>query len=103
MIRTKHVTSGDWRTLEWFWNSSGTAFFQQPSSAKIRVRYGGGSWWNGFSRQEQTLNGKDIKKLSVSGVGSLIAARMQIKVPSTTDVSYDVYPGQILSTPPIPF
>ena len=30
---TKRVTSGDWRTLEWFFGGSGTAFFDAPRDA----------------------------------------------------------------------
>lgn len=103
MLRTRRVTSGGWRTLEYFWNSSGTGFFRLPDGARIRVRYGGNSWWNGWSRQEKTLNGDDIKRLTVNVLGSLVYARMQMRVSSTTDVTYDVYPGGILTTPEIPF
>ena len=101
MIRTKHVTSGGWRTVESFWNASGTAFFKAPSGAQIKVRYGVG--WFGFDRQKQTLNGRDFRKLSV-GLGSLGYARMQVKVSQTTDVTYDVYgDGVARSSPEIPF
>ena len=92
MIRTKHITSGDWRTVESFWNAKGTAFFRAPVGAKIKVRYGVG--WFGFNRQEQTLNGSDFKKLEV-GSGSIARARMQIKVSQTVDVTYDVYGGGV--------
>ena len=97
MVRTKHITSGDWRTVESFWNANGTAFFRAPSGAKIKVRYGVG--WFGFDRQTQTLNGSDFKKLSV-GAGSVARARMQIRVSHTTDVTYDVYGGGVAVTTP---
>ncbi len=89
MIRIKHVTSGDWRTLEWFFNAGGTAFFEGPIGAEIKVRYGVG--WLGKDRQKQKLDGK-TRKLQVGG-WSLTRARVQIKVPETGDIRYDVYPG----------
>jgi hypothetical protein len=63
VIRTKRIASGGWRTVESFWNASGTAFFKTPSGAQIKDRYGVG--WFGFDRQKQTLNGRDFKKLEV--------------------------------------
>lgn len=102
MLRTKRIVSGAWRTVEFFWNAQGTAFFRMPEGAQIKVRYGGG-WWFGFDRQKQTLNGIAYRKLSV-GLGSLGYARMQIRVSQTTDVLYDVYGGGLaVSTPEIPF
>jgi len=101
MIRTKHITSGDWRTVESFWNARGTAFFKAPNQAQIKVRYGVG--WLGFDRQQQTLNGHDYKTLEV-GLGSLGYARMQVHVQTTTDVTYDVYGGGVARlSPEIPF
>jgi hypothetical protein len=88
MIRTKHIASGDWRTVESFWNASGSAFFRAPGGGKVKLRYGLG--WFGVDRQKQTLNGTDFKKLEV-GLGSLGYARMQVQVSRTTDVTYDVY------------
>lgn len=92
MIRTKHITSGGWRTVEWFWNANGTAFFRAPAGAAIKVRYGVG--FLGFDRQKQTLDGSNYKKLSV-GMGSVARARMQIKVSQNVDVTYDVYGGGV--------
>ena len=89
MTRTKHVTKGDWRTLEWFFNAGGTLFIELPVGAEIKVRYGVG--WLGKDRQKQRLDGT-TRKLQVAG-WSVTRARMQIKVASTTDVRYDVYPG----------
>jgi hypothetical protein len=101
MIKTKRITSGGWRTVEFFWNAQGTAFFRQPIGAQIKVRYGKG--WLGFDRQKQTLNGADYKKLKV-GSASVAYARMQIKVSQTTDVTYDVYgAGVAISSPKVPF
>lgn len=101
MIRTKHIVSGDWRTVESFWNARGTAFFKAPNGAQIKVRYGVG--WLGFDRQRQTLNGTSYKKLEV-GFGSVGYARMQVRVTTTTDVTYDVYGGGVaVTTPEIPF
>lgn len=100
MIRTKRITSG-WRTIETFWNAKGTAFFKVPAGAQVKIRYGIG--WLGFDRQKQTLDGTNYKKLSV-GIVSVAYARMQISVPSTTDVTYDAYGGGIaVSTPEIDF
>jgi hypothetical protein len=42
MIKIKRITSGDWRTVESFWNAKGTAIFRAPPGAQIKVRYGGG-------------------------------------------------------------
>ncbi|MDT4331861.1 hypothetical protein ACQE3E_22110 [Methylomonas sp. MED-D] len=101
MIKTKLITCCDWRTVESFWNANGTAFFKAPDGAQIKVRYGVS--WFGFDRQQQTLNGYDYKKLEV-GLGSLGYARMQIKVPRNTDVTYDVYGGGVARpSPEIPF
>jgi hypothetical protein len=49
--------------------------------------------------QAQTLDGKSFKKLTVGG-GSLVLARMRVKVPQTTDVTYDVYPGGVAVNAP---
>jgi hypothetical protein len=101
MIRTKHIRSGAWRTVESFWNAKGTAFFRAPSGASIKVRYGVG--FLGFDRQKQTLNGTDYRKLSV-GTGSVAYARMQVRVSQSTDVTYDVYGGGVaVTTPEVPF
>ena len=101
MIRTKTVRSGDWRTVESFWNANGTAFFRAPNGARIKVRYGVG--FLGTDSQKQTLNGSDYKKLSV-GFGSVTRARMQVRVDETTDVTYDVYGGGVaVTSPEIPF
>jgi hypothetical protein len=101
MIKTKRITSGGWRTVESFWNASGTAFFRAPAGAQIKVRYGYG--WFGFDRQKQTLNGSDFKRLGV-GYGSVAYARMQVKVSKTADVTYDVYGGGVATpSPDIPF
>ncbi len=92
MIRTRLVTKGDWRTVESFWNATGTAFFRAPTGARIKVRYGVG--FLGFNRQTQTLDGASYKKLSL-GSASVTRARMQIKVSQTTEVTYDVYGGGV--------
>jgi hypothetical protein len=97
MLRTRHLTAGTTHTLESFWNATGTAFFREPAGAKINVKYGKG-WWS-WNRQQQTLDGRTIKKLTV-GTGSIAYARMRMKVPVTTDVTYDVYPGDVAVTTP---
>jgi hypothetical protein len=91
MIRTKRITSGSWQTIEWFFNATGFAFFKAPAGSTIKVRYGLGAF--GKDRQKQTLNGREYKRLVVTAAFSLARARMQVKVPQTTDVTYDVYPG----------
>ncbi len=101
MLRTKHLTGGTTHTVESFWNATGAAFFREPAGAKINVKYGVG--WFSINRQSQTLNGGDYKKLEVGRV-SVVYARMRVKVANTTDVTYDVYPGDVaVTTPEIPF
>lgn len=102
-VKTKIITKGGWKTLESFWNASGTGFFFFPLEASIRVRYGGNSWWNGHTRQQQKLDGQKWKKLAV-GMGSLVYARMQISVVNDSEVLYHIYPGGVAATTPeIPF
>ena len=101
MIVTKHVKKGGWRTLDSYWNATGTAFFRAPADAQIKIRYGYG--WLGKDRQKQKLDGSKFKRLCV-GKWSVTHARIQIKVPASTDVTYDVFPGDVaITTPPIPF
>ena len=101
MIRTKHLSKGTTHTVESFWNASATAFFHEPAGAVINVKYGKG--WLSVNRQRQVLNGADYKRLSV-GAGSIGYARMRVKVPQTTDVTYDLYPGGVsVTTPEIEF
>jgi hypothetical protein len=83
--RTSYVKSGDYRTLVTLWNTNATGVFNCPNGAKIRVLYGYG--WFSKSRQEQTLNCQGDKKLEV-GKWSVFAARMQIKVPASGNVSW---------------
>lgn len=101
MLRTKRANAGSWTTLEWFWNTTGTAFFREPRGGIIKIRYGVG--WFGWNSQRQTLDGNTIKKL-VAGRASVAYARMQIHVVVTGDVRYDVYPGDVaITSPEIPF
>jgi hypothetical protein len=101
MEKTKYVEKGEWRTLEQYWNATGTAFFKAPAGAQIKLRYGYG--WFGKDRQKQTLDGVDVKRLCV-GLWSVSYARMQIKVPVSTDVTYSVFPGNVaITTPEIDF
>lgn len=79
------VTSGGFRTLATLWNTTAGATFRCPSGAQIRVLYGYG--WLSYSRQNQTLDCNTYKRLSVGGA-SVVGARMQIKVPATTYVSW---------------
>jgi hypothetical protein len=101
MIRAKYLTGGRTHTVELFWNASATAFFREPTGAKINVKYGKG--WFSVNRQVQTLDGRTFKKLQV-GAGSLAVARMRVKVPQNSDVTYDVYPGDVaVSAPEVSF
>src|SRR3954470_10032302 len=63
-VREKFVRSGDWRTLETFWNVTTTAWFQKPASAEVKIRYSG--WWFGADRQRQRLDGSTVKRLVIS-------------------------------------
>lgn len=96
MLRTKALPSGKTQTLESFWNVSATAFFRGPAGATINVKYGKGRF--SVNRQKQTLDGNSVKKLSV-GAGSVVGARMRMKVPIASTVTYDFYPGEIIDWP----
>lgn len=101
MIRTKQLSSGTTHTVESFWNATGTAFFRGPAGTTINVKYGKGRF--SVNRQNQTLDGQSIKKLVV-GKGSLVFARMRVKVSVTSAVTYDVYPGNVaISSPEFDF
>lgn len=97
MLRIKQLTGGITGTVESFWNSTGTAFFREPAGATINVKYGKGRL--SVNRQQQTLDGSTVKKLSV-GKASIFLARMRVKVPQTGEVTYDVYPGNVSITSP---
>jgi hypothetical protein len=83
--RTSYVKSGDYRTLVTLWNTNATGVFNCPQGAKIRVIYGYG--WFSKTRQNQTLTCQGDKKLEV-GKWSVLAARMQIKVPQSGYVDW---------------
>lgn len=87
--RTVQVKKGKWNTVQTFFNAKGTAYFTYPAGARIKVRYGLG--FAGWNRQTQTLDGITPKKLSVSS-GSLVRARMQVRVDADTTISMDVCP-----------
>jgi hypothetical protein len=99
MLRTKRIRSGSWQTVEWYFNATGFAFFRAPAGTSIKVRYGVGAF--GKDRQKKTLNGREYNRLIVTAGFSLARARMQVRVPQTTDVTYDVYLGDpnIIVTP----
>jgi hypothetical protein len=92
-VPTKFVTAGGWRTLEWLWNSPAViGEFVGPAGAQIKVRYGGG-WPFGRDRQRQSLDGRTAKRLSI-GRWSVVVARMQITVPTSQNVTYELFfPG----------
>lgn len=91
-INEKFIKKGKWRTVEWFFNAKGVAFFRAPKDASIKVRYGVG--WFGKDRQKQKLDGNTYKKLSV-GKWSLTRARMQIKVKKDIWVTYSTEGGGV--------
>ncbi|PTT65193.1 hypothetical protein [Arthrobacter sp. HMWF013] len=97
MLKTKQLPGGTTQTVETFWNTTSTAFFQGPAGAIINVKYGKGRF--SVNRQKQTLDGNSIKKLIV-GKGSLVFARMRVKLPVATVVTYDVYPGEVAQQSP---
>lgn len=88
MTKTRFAEVGAWRTLERFCGGNGKAVFLGPAGAEIKVRYGT-SWFLGEDRQHQTLDGLHAKELKV-GLGSLVCARMQIRVSRSRQVTYDV-------------
>lgn len=91
MTKTRFVEVGDWRTLETFWGGKARAVFRGPARAHIKVRYGIG-WRFGKDSQQQTLDGLRAKELRV-GSASILYARIQIGVPRSTEVTYELYPG----------
>lgn len=102
-VRIKFIKQGGWQTLESYWNATGTAFFLHPANAQVRVRYGGNSWWNGFTRQQQKVNGRYYIKVVV-GKTSVLYARIQISVDTDQNIQYDVYPGDVaITSPQVPF
>lgn len=88
---TKTVKPGDWRTLESSWNVPFTAWFRAPIGAKVKIRYGIG--YLGKDGSKATLDGTKVRELSASGMGSLLYARLQIKVETETSVSYQISMG----------
>jgi hypothetical protein len=97
--RTRLVTVGGWRTLEWFAFASATGFFRIPGGARIRNLYGTGflSW----SGSNQTLDGINVKRLVASKFSPY--TRMQMSVQTDTQVTYLIYAGEVLTSPKIPF
>jgi hypothetical protein len=87
VVRTKFVKAGDWVTLETYFHTNATLTFVAPKGAQIKIRYGGG-WIFGWDSQQQTLDGVHAKTLSVSQTASTLVARVQIKVPKDTYVTY---------------
>lgn len=90
MRKTRFVEVGAWTTLETVWGGEARAVFVRPVRAQIKVRYGGNGWWCGTDRQLQTLDGFRARELKV-GPALILYARMQIAVPRSTEVTYDVY------------
>lgn len=96
----KHVTSGDYRTLETFIGVEATVRFIGPRGAHVKIRYGVGIF--GKDAQKKTLNG-DPTYLEISKYLSLSRARVQIKVSHTQDVSYYVESRGVAGTPSVPY
>ena len=97
VLRQKHFKSGDWRTLESYWNSTGHGYFREPAGAEIKVLYGAS--WLSKDRQKQRLDGINVKKLEI-GAWSVAYARIQIKVPRDTDVNYLACSGGVATSLP---
>lgn len=91
------MSAGGWRTLESFWNVRTTCFFRLPAGAQIKIRYSGAFF--GVDRQRQTLDGESVKRLGV-GIWSLAWARVQILVATSTNVTYEVLPGDVARPSP---
>lgn len=89
MTQTRFVEVGAWTTLETVWGGEARAVFVRPARAQIKVRYGDGRWC-GTDRQQQTLDGFRARGLKV-GPARILYARIQITVPRSTEVTYDVY------------
>ena len=89
MTKTRFVEVGAWTTLERFWGSSGRAVFVRPVRAEVKVRYGS---WLGQDRQRQTLDGLQPRELKVGFESSIAYARMQIIVPRSVEVTYELKP-----------
>jgi hypothetical protein len=89
VLRESYVEAGGWRTVVKLWNASARGAFRGPAGAKIRVRYGAG--WFAVNRQKQMLDGFNEKHLDV-GRGSIFYARMQVKVPYDTWVTWIYVP-----------
>lgn len=88
--REPFIKAGKWRTLETHWSSTKVQFhFQRPARAKIRVRYGVG--WFSKNLQKKTLDGNNVKSISIGGWG-VTRAKIQIKVLNDDNVSYTVIP-----------
>jgi len=83
--RTDYVTAGDFRTVATLWNTTAVGEFVCPAGATIRVRYG--VWPFEYNRQQQTLDCQSAKRLSV-GAWSVTRAKLQIKVPESTYVTW---------------
>lgn len=87
VLRTKIVRAGAWRTLESGWNATFSCLFQAPAGAKVKLRKGVG--WLGWNSQEKTLDGHTPKSINVSGP---VYSRVQMKVSSDAEVSYQYIP-----------
>ena len=88
ITRDKIVQPGKWRTLETHWSRTKVRFyFRRPSGAKVRVRYGYG--WFSKNRQKHTLDGSNVKIISIGSWG-LTRAKIQMKSTSEIQVIYEV-------------
>jgi hypothetical protein len=84
--RTRLVRAGNWHTLEAGWNARFSCRFANPVGAQIKIRYGNGRFL-GRDSQQQTLDGVHVKAVHVGG-GSVVYARVQMKVQKDTEVPY---------------
>jgi hypothetical protein len=91
MRKTRFVEVGRWRTLERVWGRRVRAVFVHPARARVKVRYGDGPGL-GWDGPQEVLDGLRAKALVV-GWASLLGARVQIEVPRSTMVSYELVDG----------
>lgn len=94
MRKTRFVEVGGWRTVERFWGRRAHAVFLRPARARVKVRYGNGPGL-GWDGQVETLDGQHPRHLVV-GRASLLGARIQIEVPRSTVVTYELLVGSSL-------
>ncbi|CAH0141075.1 hypothetical protein SRABI26_00475 [Arthrobacter sp. Bi26] len=81
-----HLSAGRWHDLEVFTIKAPNtvAEFEVPAGVQIKLRYGAGPL--GYDRQQQTTDGRNVKRLVVGGL--MVRARMQARTPQAIQLSY---------------